>query len=755
MASRGGKQTRIGGIVIDILGNSVGFQRELKNVDRTAARFAASFKREWGSAGKAIGSTTSSLLSLKSALVGITGAAGVGALVKNTLDYADAVTDASDALGLSTKAYQEISFAAAQAGIGQDKFTASFSKFVQLAQGYATGDKSDAFARLGISAKEAAGDAEALFNLVVDQLDKLPTQNERLSVIGELFGKKTATAWAATFAGGAAGLEEMRAKADEFVGVLSDVEIRALGSLGDQIDAIKTKFQVAFAKGLIEGLTDQTGDLTEPLKDPEVVTALNNMGEGFRILGEEVGKIPARIEELKASLSGLREYEGLAVILAGGFAGAKVGRTIGGAAGKTMGFGIGAAAAASYRQSGEDADSIRNFQAWRAAQMFPGAEDIGPVYPGDVGVPPLLALPEAPAPRPNALGGRPLGVLPPPGSKAAREAEKAQARIDEFVASLKAEVAGLEMEAAALGLSTEAQQEAGIQKELLNTLTDRGIALGSQEAAQVEEAIRQKAALTNAKGARELLDNLDAEVALTREQIAALGMLTEARVREQVISEAEASARAKGLTLSATEVAQLREKAAEIGKLAKLQEDAADVRQNFEDAARIIGAGFEDAILNGEKLTDVLGNIAEALARMALQKMVLEPLVNAAGTAGSAFWRTVVGTGAKSAAVDSTSVAKALAYDPSAAAAAAFDPGAQAKAMPTEDVNSAPEVNVFVQAPQGHSASVGKKQNGSGGIDIEILVEQLEQKMTANTLRGRGFSPMLKAMGVSRQGMSR
>ena len=261
-------------------------------------------------------------------------ALGVGAVVrqlatitKGTLDYADSVAEASDALGITTKSYQELQYATSQAGLKQDQFTQSFSKFVQFGQDAAQGKKGPAetFARVGITAEEAGGNVDELFNKFVKGLDNIASESEKLQLIGDAFGAKVASKWAATFAQGSRGLDEMRVKAEALGLVLSEDNIRAMGQLADAVDTLGVKFRVAFAEGLAEGLTGKAGDLRDIMADPSFLSAVDGIATGFKAIGHQLGMIPAY-------LSAIEPYIPMIKVLAAAATGTAIGGPLVGAA---------------------------------------------------------------------------------------------------------------------------------------------------------------------------------------------------------------------------------------------------------------------------------------------------------------------------------------------------------------------------------------------------------------------------------------
>jgi len=696
MAARGGG-TRIGGIIIDVLGNTGSLQQSLKDADRAAAKFARGFKTQWNSATSSIDSAASTILSVKSALLGMAGAAGIGALVKQTLDYADSIAEASDALGLTTKAYQELSFAASQSGIGQDKFTASFSKFVRLAESAALGEKGPAavFTRLGISAKEAGGDVEALVTLVVQQIDKIPTQSERLKIIGELFGAKVAAKWAATFAEGSSGLARMRQLADEMGLVLEDRDIRGFAKLADQVEAVGAKLKIAFARGLFEGMTGQTGELVDLLQDPATGKAIDGLAESLRSVAAIIGDVLVKAKELYPYLKTLAEHP---LAIAGGLTGA--------AALGPRGFVVGAAAGFA-----EDERRIR-----AAHDSRPAAGMEGPPLP-----PGYTNTGWATLPTTTVTGARPLGANAATSEESA--AAKRKEQIDKFVASLRAEVAGLVLEANAIGQSAAAQQEAAIQKELAITLTDKEIdaTKDAGRALEIEGAIREKYAAINNKAVAEMKVGLDAEIVGRQEQIDALGKTTEARERDAVITKLLADAQARGVVIDEKALAVMREKATALGELAGLAEDAEKMRGAFEAAGQSISSAFESAIFEGGKLSDVIEGLIQDLARLALRQLIFSPFVEALGNWGA----TIGGAGARGSARGSA-IGPRMSYG----AAAAVSP---------QSVN----VNVYTQPGQ---TARTQSRAGMRGTELDIIVEAVTRRQTEQTMRGGGFRPMFESL---------
>jgi uncharacterized protein YqgQ len=319
-------------LVVRLEAETARYQRELDAARKKLATFESATK------------TASSVVGeFKTVLAGVGAGASVNALAqraKAAMDFADAVDEAASALDVTVGFYQRASFAASLAGINQDKFTASFSKLVQLVDGLASGEEGPAkiFGRLGISAQDAESDMESLFDLVVERIYDLGSQRERLAAIADIFGKKQAAEWAAAFADGAAGFRSLMQEADRFGSVLSDRDISTLGQMGDAIDILGVKLEVAFSEGLARGITGEAGELRDIFTDPGFKAAIDGIAEATRALGFAIGKVGT-------GLAVIAENRDLLTMIATGAAGARLGSAfgpIGGVIGFGMGAGIGA-----------------------------------------------------------------------------------------------------------------------------------------------------------------------------------------------------------------------------------------------------------------------------------------------------------------------------------------------------------------------------------------------------------------------------
>lgn len=165
------------------------------------------------------------------------------AFTKNAADNADAVGKSAESLGLSVKAYESLSFAAAQAGISAEDFGAGFGKLQKLIGDGLSGDKAaiKKLQDLGIAYKNASGKLvvpktnQEAFLRFADTLGKIEDPAKRAALAGELLGKSYAK-WIPLLAGGRG---EIKATADEFsrsgLGFTGE-ETKKADAFGDALD---------------------------------------------------------------------------------------------------------------------------------------------------------------------------------------------------------------------------------------------------------------------------------------------------------------------------------------------------------------------------------------------------------------------------------------------------------------------------------------------------------------------------------------
>lgn len=168
------------------------------------------------------------------AAAGTAGVVALGALIHRTIEAGDEIGDVSANLGLSTRALQELRFAAELGGSSAEDLDKAFAKFNETSgdalSGNAAATKS--FQALGIPVKSLQGlNPEQRFNLVADALARIQDPAKRAAAAQNLFGRSSKTL-VDLLGQGSVGINELRARS---VGVLDE---RAVANAGEAKNAL-------------------------------------------------------------------------------------------------------------------------------------------------------------------------------------------------------------------------------------------------------------------------------------------------------------------------------------------------------------------------------------------------------------------------------------------------------------------------------------------------------------------------------------
>jgi hypothetical protein len=154
------------------------------------------------------------------ARVAAAGAAIVGPIIaasKRFADFGDQIHKMSARTGIGAQALSELKFAAEQSGATLESVETAARRMQRTIVDAADGSTSavEALDRLGLSAGQLAGLApEDQFTAIADRLAAIPDPTTRAAAAMELFGK-SGTQLLPMLAGGAAGIEKLRAEARE------------------------------------------------------------------------------------------------------------------------------------------------------------------------------------------------------------------------------------------------------------------------------------------------------------------------------------------------------------------------------------------------------------------------------------------------------------------------------------------------------------------------------------------------------------
>jgi hypothetical protein len=249
---------------------------------------------------------------------------GIGAVVtltQNAFEMASSLNEAAQKAGVTVEALQELRVAAQQTGVSEDQLSTAMGRLNksmgELSQGKSAAVA--AFAAIGLAAEDLKGKTpEQALRLIADQLNKLPTVQERVAAGSAIMGRSFSQLLP-LINGGSAALDKY-AQESRKAGQISTEDAKKLDDLADSWDRLKTRVGVATANmiagtarflessdkmvvsfwsardRMIEGAANMASS---------VVSYVNNMVSGIQ--QAITGKLAAIWEGAKAKIESVRQ----------------------------------------------------------------------------------------------------------------------------------------------------------------------------------------------------------------------------------------------------------------------------------------------------------------------------------------------------------------------------------------------------------------------------------------------------------------
>ena len=221
-----------------------------ENVNITIRAFDKT-KKGFGSAANGLKAIAGSVFSLRTALVGVAGAAGFGLLVRSSLNATDSLAKTAAKIGTTTEALGALRYAADLTGVATQTMDMALQRFTrrtaEAAQGM--GEAKGAIKELGINAQELNRmPLDERMIVLADAFQDVKSESDRLRLAFKLFDSEGA-ALVNTLSQGSDGLKEMLGEAKALGLTMSS---SAAKGVEDTVDSL-TKLQ-----SLFKGVTDQT-----------------------------------------------------------------------------------------------------------------------------------------------------------------------------------------------------------------------------------------------------------------------------------------------------------------------------------------------------------------------------------------------------------------------------------------------------------------------------------------------------------------
>ena len=225
-----------------------------------------------------------------------------------------------------------------------------------------------------------------------------------------------------------------------------------------------------------------------------------------------------------------------------------------------------------------------------------------------------------------------LGMAPDLALKVAKaitDQEMAQRRLNQAQADfdLRNQIEDAARLAEAEAKSGAAVAESTIQNKIRNQVIKEGVAFDSERARAIEAGTRALEAQNAVARVNSSIRQQNQDLQIARAEYDLLGASNAEREKQAAILKATLQVQNSG------DWAQVPQEArdawiSQAGAVAEYKARVADATETSRDFANVISSGFENAILNGEKLGTVLSSLGKDIEKVFLRGFVTKPLEN-------------------------------------------------------------------------------------------------------------------------------
>lgn len=197
---------------------------------------------------RSLARVSKALFSFKASIAAVAGAAGLGLLVKSSLDSIDRISKLSRTLGISVRDLRKLELAADLSGIQIDTLARGVRTLNKGMIDFVrdgTGEAVDAFEALGISADDlngVMGDQFKVLELIADRFENVQNSAERSAIAQQLFGGR-ASELLLVLEEGSEGLRRISKEAADFGLILSASTARNVEEANDAFTRLGSLFK--------------------------------------------------------------------------------------------------------------------------------------------------------------------------------------------------------------------------------------------------------------------------------------------------------------------------------------------------------------------------------------------------------------------------------------------------------------------------------------------------------------------------------
>ena len=227
---------------------------------------------------QSLGLVRKALFNFKVGLTAVAGAAGIGLLVKSSLQSIDTLGKTAQKLGVTSQALQKLRYASNLAGVETRTVDMAVQRFTRRLSEAAngTGEAKDALKELGLNAKELAKqplDKQML--KLADAFDNVQSSGDKVRLAFKLFDSE-GVAFVNTLEGGSAALQQMFQEAEGLGFILSKSAVKGVEQANDAFMKLKTMLGGVINQ-LVAGLAPAFQAIAETIR-VKLVNAIKEAG---------------------------------------------------------------------------------------------------------------------------------------------------------------------------------------------------------------------------------------------------------------------------------------------------------------------------------------------------------------------------------------------------------------------------------------------------------------------------------------------
>tara|TARA_R110000751_G_scaffold299276_2_gene409848 strand:+ start:1574 stop:3295 length:1722 start_codon:yes stop_codon:yes gene_type:complete len=268
----------IGSLVANLGMNTARFDAGIQKAQGSMNRFSRKASRSFNRMNKSMG-----MLGGRMAAIG---AIGFGALVKNSLDTADAMQKLSIKTGASVGALSQLKFAGEQSGVEFKTLTKSMEKMTNAVAEAKAGVSTYAIAfdALGVNVEGLAKlKPEQQVEVLADAFQQVTDQTDKTALAMDIFGAR-GTQMLQMFKDGSGGIRELRTEAHNLGITLSQEAANGAADANDAINRAKSAMSAMALESTVN-LAPAIEDLANDLSDL-IPRAVNSASESFFVFRE-------------------------------------------------------------------------------------------------------------------------------------------------------------------------------------------------------------------------------------------------------------------------------------------------------------------------------------------------------------------------------------------------------------------------------------------------------------------------------------